>query len=406
MLAIAGCSEDNTHPKVSPVDEPSADAVTILATIDAIPSATGDGEAYAPLWQEGDQIVVGYKGISYVYETYDAGNGVEFHPMALSLPADARGEVTAYFKAVDGVFAVGADQTGATLPMYAYAADAAPAQGSLGLHFKPLASVLSLTIGEEASKTISKITLEPVDPDGVEGHLAVSEAVVDPRTGAVTVGEDAAVSDILTMEIGEMSLVQAQTVNFLIASGTKVDGGLKATISCTDGSVFVKNLFEGQEVAFAGNCVGAATELFFRLRIATYEDMVNFAQECADDDNADGQPGNLISPVLNIPAGYDLLLTCKVAIWAAAPDQGMVGICEKNDGFWISKGTLDKIVASTKSYVSLDIPAYTWVEVTAVIPNPGAKANPAFFISTADSWFSGSSVKAGRWYIDDIKLVY
>ena len=204
MLAIAGCSEDNTHPKVSPVDEPSADAVTILATIDAIPSATGDGEAYAPLWQEGDQIIVGYKGMSYVYETYDAGNGVEFHPVALSLPADARGEVTAYFKAVDGVFAVGADQTGATLPMYAYAADAAPAQGSLGLHFKPLASVLSLTIGEEASKTISKITLEPVDPDGVEGHLAVSEAVVDPRTGAVTVGEDAAVSDILTMEIGEI----------------------------------------------------------------------------------------------------------------------------------------------------------------------------------------------------------
>jgi len=103
MLAIAGCSEDNTHPKVSPVDEPSADAVTILATIDAIPSATGDGEAYAPLWQEGDQIIVGYKGMSYVYETYDAGNGVEFHPVALSLPADARGEVTAYFKAVDGV---------------------------------------------------------------------------------------------------------------------------------------------------------------------------------------------------------------------------------------------------------------------------------------------------------------
>lgn len=91
MLAIAGCSEDNTHPKVSPVDEPSADAVTILATIDAIPSATGDGEAYAPLWQEGDQIIVGYKGMSYVYETYDAGNGVEFHPVALSLPADARG---------------------------------------------------------------------------------------------------------------------------------------------------------------------------------------------------------------------------------------------------------------------------------------------------------------------------
>lgn len=131
-----------------------------------------------------------------------------------------------------------------------------------------------------------------------------------------------------------------------------------------------------------------------------------YIQLGAASDNADGQPGNLISPVLNIPAGYDLLLTCKVAIWAAAPDQGMVGICEKNDGFWISKGTLDKIVASTKSYVSLDIPAYTWVEVTAVIPNPGAKANPAFFISTADSWFSGSSVKAGRWYIDDIKLVY
>ena len=77
-----------------------------------------------------------------------------------------------------------------------------------------------------------------------------------------------------------------------------------------------------------------------------------YIQLGAASDNADGQPGNLISPVLNIPAGYDLLLTCKVAIWAAAPDQGMVGICEKNDGFWISKGTLDKIVASTKSYVA------------------------------------------------------
>ena len=84
-----------------------------------------------------------------------------------------------------------------------------------------------------------------------------------------------------------------------------------------------------------------------------------YMQFGAAGDNADGQPGNIISPVLNIPAGYDMLLTFKVGIWAAAPDQGMVGICEKNDGFWISKGTLSKIVASTKSYVSLDIPAYT-----------------------------------------------
>ena len=131
-----------------------------------------------------------------------------------------------------------------------------------------------------------------------------------------------------------------------------------------------------------------------------------YMQFGAASDNADGQPGNIISPVLNIPAGYDMLLTFKVGIWAAAPDQGMVGICEKNDGFWISKGTLSKIVASTKSYVSLDIPAYTWVEVSAVIPNPGSLANPSLFISTADSWFSGSTVKAGRWYVDDIKLVY
>lgn len=131
-----------------------------------------------------------------------------------------------------------------------------------------------------------------------------------------------------------------------------------------------------------------------------------YMQFGAAGDNADGQPGNIISPVLNIPAGYDMLLTFKVGIWAAAPDQGMVGICEKNDGFWISKGTLSKIVASTKSYVSLDIPAYTWVEVSAVIPNPGSLANPSLFISTADSWFSGSTVKAGRWYVDDIKLVY
>lgn len=283
MLAIAGCSEDNTHPKVSPVDEPSKDAVTVLATIDAIPSVPGSGEGYAPLWQEGDRIIVDYRGTAYVYETFDAGNGVEFHPVALSLPSDASGEVTAYFNAVDGVFAVDAEQAGAALPMYAYAADAAPVDGSVALHFKPLASVLSLTIGEEASKTISKITLEPADAGSLVGHLAVSEAKVDPRTGAITVGEQAEVSDVLTMQIGEMSLVQAQTVNFLVASGAKVAGGLKATIACTDGSVYVKELLEGEDLSFAGNCIGADTELFFRLKIASYEDMLHFAQECAND---------------------------------------------------------------------------------------------------------------------------
>lgn len=283
MLMIAGCSEDHTHPKVAPVGEPSQEAVTILATIDAMPGVTGDGEPYAPRWQEGDRIVVDYQGMSYVYETYGEGTSAEFLPVALSLPADLRGELTAWFNAVGGVFAVDADQTNASLPMYAYAADAVPGEGSVGLRFKPLVSVLSLTIGEEASKTISGITLEPAVPDGLEGYLAVSEAVVDPETGAVTAGAEAQTSDVITMNIGEMSLVQAQTVNFLIASGAKVSGGLKATIACTDGSVYTKEVLGEQELTFAGNCIGAATTLFFRLRIASYEDMVNFAQECAND---------------------------------------------------------------------------------------------------------------------------
>lgn len=283
ILLIAGCSEDYTHPKVAPVEEPSKDAVTILATIDAIPAIDGNGDAYAPLWQEGDQIIVDYKGIAYVYETSGMGASAEFHPAALSLPADVRGELKAYFKAVNGIFAVDADQTSTSLPMYAYEADAASAEGSVALRFKPLASVLSLTIGEEATKTISKITLEPLDADGVEGHLAVSEAAIDPKTGTITVGEEAQVSDVITMNIGEMSLVQAQTVNFLIASGTRVSGGLKATITCTDESVFVKNLLADRQLAFTGNCIGANTNLFFRLKIASYEDMLGFAQECAND---------------------------------------------------------------------------------------------------------------------------
>lgn len=283
MLTIAGCSEDNTHPKVAPVEEPRKDVVTILATIDAIPSAPGDGETYVPRWQEGDQIVVDYGGNTYVYETFDAGTGVEFHPVALSLPGDVRGELKAYYKAVDGVFAVDADQAGDALPMYAYATDVRAAEGSVGLQFKPLASVLALTIGEEASKTISEIRLEPLDAEGLEGHLAVSEAVVDPATGGIIAGDEAQVSDVLTLRIGEMSLVQEQTVNFLVASGAKVRGGLKATITCTDESVYVKQLLEEEELSFANNCIGASTTLFFRLRIASYEDMVAFAAECAAD---------------------------------------------------------------------------------------------------------------------------
>lgn len=101
-----------------------------------------------------------------------------------------------------------------------------------------------------------------------------------------------------------------------------------------------------------------------------------------------------------------MLLTFKVGTWTTAPDKAMVGFCTKNDGLWISKGTLSSIVESTKAYVSLDIPYYTWVDVAVVIPNPGALSNMALFISTADTWFSGTSVKAGRWYLDDIKLVY
>ena len=112
MLMIAGCSEDHTHPKVAPVGEPSQEAVTILATIDAMPGVTGDGEPYAPRWQEGDRIVVDYQGMSYVYETYGEGTSAEFLPVALSLPADLRGELTAWFNAVGGVFAVDADQVG------------------------------------------------------------------------------------------------------------------------------------------------------------------------------------------------------------------------------------------------------------------------------------------------------
>ncbi|WP_295939798.1 BACON domain-containing protein [uncultured Alistipes sp.] len=229
----------------------------------------------------------------------------------------------------------------------------------------------------------STIVRAGFDPEGEETPLLVQNFNKFPW-GGDCIGKKAGVVPV-DKTVANLSLDSPTTS---ITSGTNASiGGITSTVR-NGNAVFYRAIgMEGWTGYLNYMCPG-------------------YMQFGSAGDNNDGQPGNIISPILDIPTGYDMLLTCKVAIWAAAPDQGMVGICEKNDGFWIARGTLSKINTATKRYFTLDIPTYTWIDVAVVIPNPGAQVNPAFFVSTADSWFDGSKVKAGRWYIDDIKLVY
>jgi hypothetical protein len=278
FLLLAGCKDDETV-VVTPVDPPVRGSVAVTATIN--PMLSGGSETFQSEWSEGDVILVSYGGVDYAYSATGSGTSAEFQPVSMSLPENASGAVAAYFNAAGGGYSVPTDQTGLMVPMYAYQANASVSEGKMSISFNPLASIFALTISEQDSKSLARLTLEPADPTKVTGVLAVSGATVDPATGQITVDPEAETSDKIVVETGNVALDADKTVYFAINNGVSIEGGIIVTIECTDGSSYQKTLLEDATLAFNGNYIAASTELFFQIIINTYDDMVYFAEQCA-----------------------------------------------------------------------------------------------------------------------------
>ena len=129
--------------------------------------------------------------------------------------------------------------------------------------------------------------------------------------------------------------------------------------------------------------------------------------------NTLGQPGSLISPEFNIPAGVtDLLLTVKLATWTAHHDKVEVGITPKHDGVYTKKNEDNYnsryAKADCRAYADVsDITYNTWIEYSFVLPCEGLSSPKSVYITIPEEcWNADGSVNAGRIYVDDIKLVY
>ncbi len=280
FLLATGCKDDGTT-GVTPVDPPVKGSVAVTASIN--PMQSSGTETFQSEWSEGDVIIVSYNGVDYAYAATGSGTSAEFQPVAMSLPENASGAVSAWYDAPDGEYSVPADQTGLAVPMYAYQASASVSGGKLSVTFNPLVSIFALTVTEQDSKSLKKLTLEPADPTKVTGVLAVSDATINPATGQITVSEGAETSDKIVVEVGSMPLEQDQTVYFAINNGVTIEGGVNVTIECTDGSSYQKTLMEDTPVVFNGNYIAASTGLFFQIIINNYDDMIYFAEQCAAD---------------------------------------------------------------------------------------------------------------------------
>lgn len=141
--------------------------------------AVADGEL-VPQWKKGDVIKVVCDGKKYLFTADSTGRKVPFTGEG-DLTAEMIGDnpVEAYFNCSTprGAFRVSAEQefkdslSSASIPMYAYTMNR-PQNNTLTLNFKPLASVLRLTLPSYAM-SLDKILIRPAEEATIgEGAMA------------------------------------------------------------------------------------------------------------------------------------------------------------------------------------------------------------------------------------------
>lgn len=222
LLAVASLASCQKEP-VGGEETATSNSLTIVAVTDGV---------LVPEWAAGDEIKVACDGKSYDFTTDAAGKTAKFTDDG-SLTADKIGDnaVTAYFNCTSarGAFRISGQQTykdgksSAAIPMYAYTMNK-PQNNSLALTFKPVASILRVSLPVHPIG-VEKITVKPAaDATVVEGAIAGTFSL-KAEDGTVTVNNDAGQLEVnfdTPMDITSGGTVEIPVGMFSIIGGLEI----------------------------------------------------------------------------------------------------------------------------------------------------------------------------------------
>ena len=224
MLAIAAFASCEKEPEGEGGGQ-KADGLTILAVTDG---------TLVPAWAAGDEIKVAVGSKSYDFTATTAGKSAKFTDDG-SLTAELIGDnpVSAYYNcsSARGAFRISGEQTyrdgksSAAIPMYAYTMNA-PANNTLAMTFKPLASVLRVTL------PVHPISVETITVRAAEGATVAEGAiagtyVVNAAEGTVSVNADA--ESVEMTFATPLDITQGGTVDIPVG-WFAVNGGLEIVL--------------------------------------------------------------------------------------------------------------------------------------------------------------------------------
>ncbi len=189
LAALASCEK-------TPVDNGTENkGLSIIALTDGI---------LVPEWTAGDVIKVVCAEKSYDFKAVSEGKSVTFTGDG-SLTAEVIGEnpVSAYFNcsSARGAFRISGEQTykdgktSASIPMYAYTMNT-PQNNSLALTFKPVASVLKVTLPVYPI-SIEKIVVKPAEGATMAEGAIAGTYTVNAAEGSVAVNNDAEMVELV-----------------------------------------------------------------------------------------------------------------------------------------------------------------------------------------------------------------
>ena len=227
-LASVGCEKQ-------PQNEPEeAKQFTIVASTDG---------TILPEWKAQDEITVVCNDEMYTFAADKAGKTANFTEAEGFLTAEVIGSnpVAAYVNCTNmfGAFKIQAEQTlkdganTALIPAYAYTMNA-PVDNKLALAFKPLASVLSLTIAPY-DITVEKIVVAPAAEATVSEGALAGTFTADASQGSVKVGN--ALNEVVLNLATPMDMKQGASFNIPLGWFT-VEGGLAITMVYDNGKEY------------------------------------------------------------------------------------------------------------------------------------------------------------------------
>ena len=227
-LAFAGCEKE---PQEGPEE---VKQFTIVATTDG---------TILPEWKAEDEITVVCNDEMYTFATDKAGKTAEFTEAEGFLTAEVIGNnpVAAYVNCTNmfGSFKIQAEQNWnegvnpTLIPAYAYTMNA-PVDNKLALAFKPLASVLSLTVAPY-DIAVEKIVIAPAAEATVSEGALAGTYTVDAAQGSVKVGNG--LNEVVLNFASPVDLKQGASFNIPLGWFT-VEGGLAVTMVYENGKEY------------------------------------------------------------------------------------------------------------------------------------------------------------------------